>query len=240
MELNNGTNLQEHPAAEEISSVQTAESDQLVTSYGVVSREYVEQLIKRSGGLVTKPKKSVGKRVFSWFVGIAGALAFLFACFCFCFHVFRYVFPSSDISHEAQIPYDDDFFFSPDNDYEKEEDKEEDPPSSEPSAGNVQTSNAGLGIVVSELDKELSQNYGLPGGLVILGITENSSFTGSDVREFDIITSADGVEITSTASLSILLNKHQIGDEFTVTITRFSDGFPESFEITVTLIDKTA
>ncbi len=238
MELNNGTNLQELPA-KDTSSVQTAESDQLVTSYGVVSREYVEQLIKRSGGLVTKPEKSVGKRIFSWFVGIVGALAFLFACGCFCFHVFRYVFPSSDVSHGAQIPYDDDFFFSPDDDYGKEDDKE-DTPSSEPSGGNVQTSNAGLGIVVSELDKELSQGYGLPGGLVILGITENSSFIGSDVREFDIITSADGIEITSTASLSILLNKHQIGDEFTVTITRFSDGFPESFDITVTLIDKTA
>lgn len=243
MELNNGTNLQEQPASEEAALVQTADSDQLITSYGAVSREYVEQLIARSGGLVSKPKKSIGKRILLWVIGMIGALTFLFACTCFSIYVFKYVFPaSSKASQGAQIPYDDDFSFYPDGGEDKDdkEEKEDDTPSSEPSVSNPHTSNAGLGVVVSELDTELSQNYGIPGGLVIIGIPENTAFKGADVREFDIITAAEGLEITSTSTLSALLNRHQIGDEFTVTITRFSDGFPESFDITVTLIDKTA
>lgn len=236
MEQNNGT----APQGQQIVMVTTDDSH-IVTSYGVVSRQYVESLIKNSESLESKPKKSRGKRIISWFMGIVGCLSFLFICGCLCFSVFDY---TTGNTSGGSFSYDDGFFYTPDD--SDDEDKKDDDDSNEPSSDSdipsisPKTSNAGLGVIVSELDSSTAQLYGISGGLVILGITENSSFIGTDVKDYDIITGAEGAEITSTSSLSVLLNKHDIGDEFTLTITRFSDGYAESFEVTVNLIDKTA
>ncbi len=245
MEQNHGTDLQEQlpDTANDIPQTDSASSesscDKIVTSYGVVTREYVESLIKNSGQLGGKPRKSVGKRILSWFFGIVGCIAFLFSCVCMCYYAYNFVFAGdSDSPGSITIPYDGDFFYVPDGGADSEDNEETS--DSDIYFENARTSNAGLGVIVSALDTSTAQMYGIPGGLVIVGIPEVSSFNGTDVRVYDIITGAEGAEITSTSALSVLLNKREIGDDFTVTITRFTDGFAESFDVTVSLIDKTA
>ena len=195
MDLDNSVIQQEQPdnaasAAEpEANAVQEPASDSIVTSDGVVSRRYVESLIKKNGGIDKKNGKSVGKRILSWFFGIIGCLAFLFVCICLCSYVFRYVNTPRNESSPGSFPsFDEDFFVIPDdgNDSDDSYSSSDSDIYLEPS----QTSNAGLGIVVSPLEVSTAQNYGISGGLVILGITENSSFTGTDVREYDMITAA--------------------------------------------------
>lgn len=236
MEQNNGTAPQER----QVVSV-AADDGKIVTSYGVVSRQYVESLIKNSANPDVKPKKSKGKRILSWIFGVVGCLSFLFVCGCICYSVFDYTV--GDKTTGGSYPsYDGGFFYTPGDNDDEEDDDYSTAPSSDSDIPSIsaKTSNAGLGVIVSELDSSTAQLYGISGGLVILGITENSAFIGTDVKEYDIITGAEGAEITSTSSLSVILNKHDIGDELTLTITRFSDGYAESFDVTVNLIDKTA
>ncbi len=248
MEQHNNLTPQEQPiesvtpdaqSIKSSSQAQPVSDDLIVTSYGVVTRSDVENLIKLNSELGQVKKKSTGRRVLAWFFGIIGGVTFLVVCVLLCFAAFKmtaFEKPGSSKPDSSQSPgfsYDEDFFQIPDifggDIFTSDSDQI-------PS----KTSDAGLGIIVFELDSANASLYDISGGLVILGILEPTSFSGTDVREYDIITAAEGVQVTTTTQLSMLLNKHQIGDEFTLTITRFVDGFAETFDVTVTLIDKNA
>lgn len=237
MEPNNGTVPQEQPNEITAAQAQEASGEQIVTSYGVVSREYVETLIQNSVNTKSKPKKSVGKRILAWFFGIVGGATFLVLCLFLCFNAYKL---TDKTETSGSSTYDEDFFYIPDFFYGYDDGEDEEEETSATDTPVVNNSDAGLGVVVTQLDTSSAQMYGISGGLVILGIESDSSFVGTDVKEYDIITGAEGVEITSTTTLSGLLAKHQVGDEFTVTITRFVDGFAESFDVTVSLINKNA
>lgn len=238
MEQNNVTAPQEQPLEAEVSVSDAISSEgQLVTSYGVVSREYVEELLRKNGTVTGKRKKSVGKRILAWFFGIVGALTFLAVCVMVCFSVFRFTSGNQISNGNGNFSFDDDFFLIPD--FYDDSDEDNASSDSDMIIDSSQTSNAGLGVVVSALDSSQAGGYGIAGGLVIIGIEDLSSFSGTDVQQYDIITAANGRIITTINELSAVLNKHQPGDELTLTITRFSDGFAESFDVTVVLIDKT-
>ncbi len=238
MEQNNVTAPQEQPLEAEVSVSDAISSEgQLVTSYGVVSREYVEELLRKNGTVTGKRKKSVGKRILAWFFGIVGALTFLAVCVMVCFSVFRFTSGNQTSNGNGNFSFDDDFFLIPD--FYDDSDEDNASSDSDMIIDSSQTSNAGLGVVVSALDSSQAGGYGIAGGLVIIGIEDLSSFSGTDVQQYDIITAANGRIITTINELSAVLNKHQPGDELTLTITRFSDGFAESFDVTVVLIDKT-
>lgn len=218
MEQNNGTAFQEQQ------SINTVNTDgYIATAYGVVSRSFVEKLIKRN-----RSKEKRSPLLIVSFVLFCVILVIVTVFTYFYYDCFIPDFPAGNSS------YDDGFSYTPD-DKNNNDDSTSD---SDYSTTFSKTSDAGLGVIVSVLDSSKAQFYGINGGLVIVGIPDNSSFIGSDVREYDIITHAQGNEITSTTSLSAILNQHEVGDEFTVTITRFSDGFAESFDVTVTLINK--
>lgn len=218
MEQNNGTAFQEQQ------SINTVNTDgYIATAYGVVSRSFVEKLIKRN-----RSKEKRSPLLIVSFVLFCVILVIVTVFTYFYYDCFIPDFPAGNSS------YDDGFSYTPD-DKNNNDDSTSD---SDYSTTFSKTSDAGLGVIVSVLDSSKAQFYGINGGLVIVGIPDNSSFIGSDVREYDIITHAQGNEITSTTSLSAILNQHEVGDEFTLTITRFSDGFAESFDVTVTLINK--
>lgn len=218
MEQNNGTAFQEQQ------SINTVNTDgYIATAYGVVSRSFVEKLIKRN--------RSKEKRSPLLIVSFVLFCVILVIVTVFTYFYYDCFIPDSPAGNSS---YDDGFSYTPD-DKNNNDDSTSD---SDYSTTFSKTSDAGLGVIVSVLDSSKAQFYGINGGLVIVGIPDNSSFIGSDVREYDIITHAQGNEITSTTSLSAILNQHEVGDEFTVTITRFSDGFAESFDVTVTLINK--
>ncbi len=242
MEQNNNATPLEQPI-ESVSCDVSADSDVLVTSYGTVTRNDVESLIKLNSELgQVKKKKSVGKRALAWFFGIVGGMTFLVVCAFLCIAAFKMsvsVKPhssspnTSDSPTVPNTPYDEDFFQIP-NIFGNDD------AVSGSDQSSSKTSDAGLGILVTELDKTSAGMYDINGGLVILTILEPTSFSGTNVREYDIITAAEGIQVTTTTQLANLLNKHRIGDDFTLTITRFTDGFADSFDVTVTLIDKNA
>lgn len=239
MEQNNGTAPAEQPMEAEIAASDAISSEeQIVTSYGVVSREYVEELLRKNDSVVSKKKKSVGKRILAWFFGIVGGITFLVACVTVCFSVFRFTSGNQISGGNDSFSFDEDFFLIPDF-YDDDSEEGGISSGSDMIIDSSQTSDAGLGVVVSALDSSQAGGYGIAGGLVIIGIEDLSAFEGTDVQQYDIITAANGRIITTINELSAVLNKHQPGDELTLTITRFSDGFAESFDVTVILIDKT-
>ncbi len=244
MEQNNNILPQEHPEAFASPSVsaepsfqqeQNISEDYIVTSYGVISREDVEKIISANYDLGGISKPSRKKRILPWIFGILGGVAILLLCLTLCFLAFKLNIEKKPDIQAPQFSFDEDFFHIPDFNITPNVSGSDQPDASQPS----ETSNAGLGVIVSALDTSSSTMYGIPGGLVIVGILEPSSFSGTEVKVYDIITSAEGIQITSTTALAALLDKHQIGDKFTMTITRFTDGFAESFDVTVSLIDKT-
>ncbi len=232
MEQNNITASQEQQTINTIS-----DESYIATAYGVVSRSFVETLIADSG----KPKKRPA-RVFLYISGIVSSVMLVIILIFSCIHVYDHF---NGNTPDVNGSYDDGFSYTPDSDDdgiynggEADDYGDYSTSDSDSALSSSRTSDAGLGVIVSVLDSSVAKLYGIDGGLVIVGIPDNSSFIGSDVREYDIITGADGDKITSTTYLSSILNKHDVGDELTLTITRFSDGFAESFDVTVTLINK--
>ncbi len=79
-----------------------------------------------------------------------------------------------------------------------------------------------LGITASTITAAQAQLTGLPAGVMIREISAESDLKASNVVVGDIITKADGQEITSLDDLYAVLNKHKAGD--TITLTIFSQG----------------
>lgn len=75
--------------------------------------------------------------------------------------------------------------------------------------------------------------YSQVSGVTIVTINDESSFTGTDAQEGDIITAVDGKEVTNLTTLSNVLLDYNPGDQATVTLNR--DG--TEIEVTVTFLE---
>ena len=79
----------------------------------------------------------------------------------------------------------------------------------------------------------------IPDGFLIMSIDEDSSFAGTEVQAYDIITALDGVETPDLDALSNALLNYQPGDSVCVSVFRpnedGTDG--EAFEVTVVLLE---
>ena len=58
--------------------------------------------------------------------------------------------------------------------------------------------------------------YGMPAGVYVTQVAENSPAAQAGIEAGDIITSIDGTAITSMQELSELIAKHNIGDTITL------------------------
>ncbi len=76
-----------------------------------------------------------------------------------------------------------------------------------------------MGVSVSDVSTE-SQLYGLPQGAAIRSVTENSPAEKAGLQTGDIITSANGTDITSSSDLVTLVGNLSVGDELIVTVYR--------------------
>ena len=83
---------------------------------------------------------------------------------------------------------------------------------------------------------------GIYKGFMIVSISENSSFKGTEARINDLIVEVDGVTITDYGTLRAELAKHQVGDQVKLKLLRSDTrtGKVTSMEITVTLREQTA
>lgn len=92
-----------------------------------------------------------------------------------------------------------------------------------------------LGITVQNIDSVTAQMYGMPEGVYVYKITENSAAAESDLREKDIITKFDGETVKTNADLTNLLAYYKAGTEVTLTVQSLENGSYVERQVTLTL-----
>ena len=76
------------------------------------------------------------------------------------------------------------------------------------------------GIGGRDITENIARRYGLVEGVYVVSVDEFSGAERAGIQIGDVITKADGEEVKSMNELNKIKNKHQIGDEMTVTINR--------------------
>lgn len=77
-----------------------------------------------------------------------------------------------------------------------------------------------IGIMGQEVNREMKYSYNVPDGVLITEISEDGPLYDTDIKEFDIITAIDGVEISSFQELFAVLEEHKPGDKIELTLYR--------------------
>lgn len=95
-----------------------------------------------------------------------------------------------------------------------------------------------LGIQIQNINSATSQMYGMPEGVYVYKITENSAAANSDLREKDIITKFDGETVHSYADLTELLTYYKAGSTVTMTVQRLENGEYTEKEVEITLMNR--
>lgn len=80
-----------------------------------------------------------------------------------------------------------------------------------------------LGIKCETVGQIRAQQYGVPQGIIIKEILNNSNLSAAGVKTNDIITAINGTNVTTTAELSAEIAKHSINDKVKLTITRLEN-----------------
>ncbi|MFI3325641.1 MAG: trypsin-like peptidase domain-containing protein [Clostridia bacterium] len=94
-----------------------------------------------------------------------------------------------------------------------------------------------LGITATVIDDSTAYMYGVPTGVLIYTIDEDSSFIGTEVQVGDIITHFQGEEITDLTQLSQLFLSYSPGDVVEVTLYRVEEsGDSYSYTTEITLL----
>lgn len=96
-----------------------------------------------------------------------------------------------------------------------------------------------LGITAQTVSESDMQTYGVPQGVAIASVDNDSSLKNSGIVKGDIITKADGKTVTSLEDLYAVLNTHKPNDTMTLTIYRAADGSTKSktFNVTIRLLE---
>ena len=93
-----------------------------------------------------------------------------------------------------------------------------------------------LGIQAKTVDSQTANAYGMPEGIYVYKITEESKAADAGLQEKDIITSFDGQSVESLDDLSSLLARYKAGESVKLTVQRLSgNGKYEEKELTITL-----
>jgi|GEM_PF-1816882 len=87
-------------------------------------------------------------------------------------------------------------------------------------AGGNSTGNVKLGVTVQGVSRYHAEYYDIPPGVLIVGISEDSSLKGSKIEKGDIITKLDGTKILDAETLKDELNSRKPGDVVTLTVFR--------------------
>lgn len=105
-------------------------------------------------------------------------------------------------------------------------------------AGGYVQGRVRFGIKGTEINAMQAYTSQVPYGFLISEIDPDSSFIGTEVEPYDIITKIDGVETPTLDALSNALLSYAPGDTVTVTLFRPSETGPggEEFEVDVVLL----
>lgn len=99
------------------------------------------------------------------------------------------------------------------------------------------TGNAYLGVKCSDVSEEASQMYGLPVGVSIVSVVENSPADQYGLKTGDVITEFNGQSITSFEELKSALSNCNAGDTVSITVYRATDGEYNGQQISIQLGD---
>ena len=64
------------------------------------------------------------------------------------------------------------------------------------------------------------QQYELPNGIYVYSVENDSPASAAEIQKGDIVTKINGIEVSSISELNKEKNKHDIGEEVTLTIVR--------------------
>lgn len=92
-----------------------------------------------------------------------------------------------------------------------------------------------LGIQVQNVDATTAQMLGMPQGVYVYKIMEDSAAGASDLREKDIITKFDGETVRTNADLTGLLTYYKAGTTVTLTVQSLENGEYVERQVEVTL-----
>ena len=93
-----------------------------------------------------------------------------------------------------------------------------------------------IGISYTEITETTAKMYGLKAGLYVQTIDEEAQVASSGLKEYDIITHIDGVNMTSASLISGVLDGKKPGDKITLTVYRKSiTGTEQTLKINVVL-----
>lgn len=91
-----------------------------------------------------------------------------------------------------------------------------------------------LGVSVKTVTKE-AESFNMPQGAYVDGVSKNGAADKAGIQKGDIITSCNGIEVTTREGLQELVNSYRIGTEITITVMRNTNGTYEEKEFTAKL-----
>lgn len=97
-----------------------------------------------------------------------------------------------------------------------------------------------LGIQGQNIDETAANMYGMPRGIYVYKIVEDSAASQSDLREKDIITKFDGQTVRTMADLKDMLTYYQGGDTVSLTVQSLQEGQYVERSVEITLGKKPA
>jgi serine protease Do len=93
-----------------------------------------------------------------------------------------------------------------------------------------------LGITGQDVTSNVASVYGLPEGIYIADVAEDTPASEAGLKQGMIIVKFDGETVRSMVELQDLISYYQAGEEITVTVAQQNgEGGYEDTEITVTL-----
>ena len=91
-----------------------------------------------------------------------------------------------------------------------------------------------MGISPQDVTGQMAQMYGMPQGVYVYSVEENSAAQEAGMRKGDIIVKIDGQRISSYADLKAVMQYYSAGETVTIVVQRFEGGEYEPHDLEIT------
>lgn len=91
-----------------------------------------------------------------------------------------------------------------------------------------------MGISPQDVTSQNAQMYGMPQGVYVYSVEEDSAAQKAGMRKGDIIVKIDGQRISSYADLKAVMQYYSAGETVTIVVQRFEGGEYEAHELEIT------
>lgn len=98
-----------------------------------------------------------------------------------------------------------------------------------------ESTSAYLGVSGQDVTRELSENFGMPEGLYITSVQENSAAEQAGIKKGDVLTEFDGRKVQSMDNLGEIIQYYAAGTEVELTIQTNQNGEWQEQKVSVTL-----